>query len=102
MIAWWVWVIYSMDCFTKRFRFPKQWIDLCLLLTQALAEICSDLFSWSLHMLFTKSLCDGNIDLKGPSSKTLEGTYFLKRTNNLLHIKPQDLASVISSTITKA
>ena len=53
-------------------------------------------------MLFTKSLCDGNIDLKGPSSKTLEGTYFLRRTNNLLHIKPQDLASVISSTITKA
>ena len=84
-----------MPCFTKRFRFPKQWIDLCLLLTQALAEICSDSFSWSLYILFAKSLWDENIDLKRHSSKTLAGTNFFRRTNNLLHIKPQDLASVI-------
>ena len=84
-----------MPCFTKRFRFPKQWIDLCLLLTQALAEICLDLFSWSLYILFAKSLWDENINLKRHSSKTLAGTNFFRRTNNLLHIKPQDLASVI-------
>ena len=84
-----------MPCFTRRFRFPKQWIDLCLLLTQALAEICSDSFSWSLYILFAKSLWDENIDLKRHSSKTLAGTNFFRRTNNLLHIKPQDLASVI-------
>lgn len=84
-----------MPCFTKRFRFPKQWIDLCLLLTQALAEICSDSFSWSLYILFAKSLWDENINLKRHSSKTLAGTNFFRRTNNLLHIKPQDLASVI-------
>lgn len=84
-----------MPCFTRRFRFPKQWIDLCLLLTQALAEICSDLFSWSLYILFAKSLWDENIDLKRHSSKTLAGTNFFRRSNNLLLIKPQDLASVI-------
>ena len=84
-----------MPCFTRRFRFPKQWIDLCLLLTQALAEICSDSFSWSLYILFAKSLWDENIDLKRHSSKTLAGTNFFRRTNNLLLIKPQDLASVI-------
>ena len=84
-----------MPCFTKRFRFPKQWIDLCLLLTQALAEICLDLFSWSLYILFAKSLWDENINLKRHSSKTLAGTNFFRRTNNLLLIKPQDLASVI-------
>ena len=84
-----------MPCFTRRFRFPKQWIDLCLLLTQALAEICSDSFSWSLYILFAKSLWDENIDLKRHSSKTLAGTNFFRRSNNLLLIKPQDLASVI-------